>query len=108
MISHLAMRNCYSYLYLVLLLVIGSTAFGQVGNLPSRPSDRMVVQLSEGPLSSAEISRLDAKMKGYEDSTSTQIAILLVETLHGMDPNQFTQEVGEAWGVGQDLSLIHI
>lgn len=102
MISHLVMRSCYSYMYLVLLLAIGSTAFGQAGNLPSRPVDRMVVQLSEGPLSSAEISRLDAKMKGYEDSTSTQIAILLVETLHGMDPNQFTQEVGEAWGVGQD------
>ena len=54
---------------------------------------------------------LEKKLRNFNDTSSTQIAIATVPTLKGYAPNDYAQRLAEKWGVGQkgkDLSLIHI
>jgi uncharacterized protein len=37
----------------------------------------------------------------FNDSTSTQIVVVLVKSLSGYDKNEFARLIGEKWGVGQ-------
>lgn len=43
---------------------------------------------------------LENKLQAYDDSTSNQIAIVIVEDLKGYDANQFATAIGDEWGVG--------
>ncbi len=52
-------------------------------------------------LSVKEISTLEAKLKAFEDSTTTQIVVLLMESLDGEDLEDFSMEVAEDWKIGQ-------
>ena len=44
---------------------------------------------------------LENKLVAYNDSTSTQILVLTVESLDGYPLEMFANEIGEKWGVGQ-------
>lgn len=52
-------------------------------------------------LSADEVKKLEAKLKAFEDSTSTQIVVLLMESLDGEDLEDFSMEVAEDWKIGQ-------
>ena len=53
-----------------------------------------------GLLAPAERDALERKLVAFDDSTSTQIAVVILRTLHGADPAMFATELGQAWGVG--------
>jgi uncharacterized protein len=44
---------------------------------------------------------LERKLLAYEDTTSTQVAILIVNSLNGYEVVDYAQRVGQNWGVGQ-------
>jgi len=75
----------------------GSPASAQV---PSPPKS-LVTDLGEF-LEPVEERALERKLQSYQDSTSTQIALLTVQDLGGMDPQEYALEVGRVWGVGQE------
>jgi uncharacterized protein len=52
-------------------------------------------------LSDGEESSLESMLVKFTDSTSNQIAIVIVPDLCGMDKAQFATELAESWGVGQ-------
>jgi uncharacterized membrane protein YgcG len=52
-------------------------------------------------LSDAEEQALEKKIKAYEDSTSTQIAIVLLNHLHGVPIEKQALEIANDWGIGQ-------
>jgi uncharacterized protein len=54
-----------------------------------------------GFLSSDEINSLEAKLRGYLDTTSTQIYIAIVPDLLGYDKSDFAIRLAEKWKVGQ-------
>jgi uncharacterized protein len=54
----------------------------------------------ENFISPSEAAALERKLVAYDDTTSNQIAIVIVEDLKGYDANQFATELGEQWGVG--------
>jgi uncharacterized protein len=54
-----------------------------------------------GILSADEVSRLESKLVLFNDSTSTQIAVVIVKSLNGYEVNDFTQRLGQKWGIGQ-------
>ena len=56
----------------------------------------MPVSLSQG-----ETTRLEQKLVSFNDSTSTQIVLVIVKSLNGYDKNDFAQRLGQKWGVGQ-------
>ena len=43
---------------------------------------------------------LESKLVAYDDSTSTQIAVVLVPDLSGNDVSDFAFKLGRAWGIG--------
>ena len=43
---------------------------------------------------------LENKLVAYDDSTSNQVAIVIVETLQGYSANEYATALGRKWGVG--------
>ena len=83
---------------LCLLLFTGTALKAQ---LPSPPYPPKLVNDYTGTLSTSQINALEYKLVAYNDSTSTQILVLLVDDLQGYDVEQYATEIGHSWGVGQ-------
>lgn len=90
--------------YLFILSVLISTitfdkAFSQ--NIPARPVPPRLVNDFAGMLTPQEVNSLERKLVSFNDSTSTQIAIVTVSSLEGYDKADYAQQLGEKWGIGQ-------
>lgn len=74
-------------------------------SLPERPvPPRLVNNLSqEFPdfLSAAETEELETKLDRFNDSTSNQVVIVIVDDLKGYTAAEYSSLLGEKWGVGQ-------
>ena len=74
---------------------------GLKAQLPSPPNPPRLVNDYTGTLSSSEINSLEHKLVAYNDSTSTQILVMLVDNLQGYSIEKYATEIGHSWGVGQ-------
>ena len=83
----------------VLILFGVSSVAGQ--EIPARPDPPRLVNDFAGVLSGDEVENLERKLIMFNDSTSTQIVVVLVKSLNGYDMNEFARLIGEKWGVGQ-------
>ena len=83
---------------LLVLLTLGTTLKAQ---LPSPPNPPRLVNDYTGTLSAHQIDVLERKLVAYNDSTSTQILVLIVDDLQGYSVEQYATEIGHNWGVGQ-------
>ena len=83
---------------LIVLLTFGTSLKAQ---LPSPPNPPRLVNDYTGTLSSSEINTLEHKLVAYNDSTSTQILVMLVDDLQGYSIEKYATEIGHSWGVGQ-------
>ena len=79
-----------------LLTVVG---FGQ--DVPPRPNPPRLVNDLVGILNPGEREQLEQKLRAYNDSTSTQIVVLIVKTTDPYPIGDYAFQVGRAWGVGQ-------
>jgi uncharacterized protein len=84
---------------LSLLLISGGRLSAQ--EFPPRPEPPRLVNDFAGILSVNEINALEQKLVAYNDSSSTQIAVVTVSDLHGYDIGDYAQRLAEAWGIGQ-------
>ncbi len=73
-------------------------AFGQK-QVPPRAST--LVSDEPGILSGSQRERLESKLVAYNDSTSTQIAVVIENSLEGDDLFDYTVRLAESWGIGQ-------
>ncbi len=87
------------YVLLSMLFALAWTVNGQ--EIPARPDPPRLVNDFAGILTSEEVQSLENKLVAYNDSTSTQILVVLVKSLNGYDKNEFARLIGEKWGVGQ-------
>ena len=69
--------------------------------LPSPPDPPRLVNDYTGTLTAHQIGVLEHKLVAYNDSTSTQFLVLLVDDLQGYSIEQYATEIGHSWGVGQ-------
>lgn len=83
-------------LLFLLILVINSQA-----QLPSKPNPPRLVNDYTGTLTESQVSTLERMLVKYNDTTSTQILVLLVSDLQGYDIHEYATEIGHSWGVGQ-------
>lgn len=90
------MKLIYSILFVVLSTL---STFGQ--KLPEQPNPPRIVNDFANLLSAQEQQMLETKLRGYNDTTSTQIAIVVVPTLDGYDPSEYAFALGRKWGIGQ-------
>jgi uncharacterized protein len=79
--------------------VIISQGFSQ--NIPDRPVPPRLVNDFSRLLNSEEVGRLENKLVQFNDSTSTQIAIVTVPSLGGYEISDYAVRLAEKWGIGQ-------
>lgn len=81
------------------LLLFSVTAFTQ--DLPEKPVPARLVNDFTATLKSEEINALEQKLVSFNDSTSTQIAIVIVPDLKGYDKSDYAVRLANSWGIGQ-------
>ena len=84
---------------IVLLLFNAVGAFGQL-SVPQHGG--FWVHDEAGVLSAATKSQLESQLKAERDSTSNQIAVLIIPTLNGESIEAYSLKVAEQWGLGQE------
>ncbi|MEY2969982.1 MAG: hypothetical protein RLZZ599_355 [Bacteroidota bacterium] len=76
--------------------------FGQKDPNPKTwDAPTQLVTDAAGILSISEVKYLENKLLDYADTTSTQIAILTLNSIDGDEINLFTAELAQQWGIGQ-------
>jgi len=69
--------------------------------LPPKPNPPRLVNDFADMLSQQEVSQLEQKLRFYNDSTSTQIAVVTVINLEGYDVADYAVRLALDWGIGQ-------
>lgn len=84
---------------IVLVLVVGlQTAFAQ--NLPEPQNPPRLVNDFANILSQEEEDLLEKKLLWYEDSTGSQVAIVLISSLEGYDISDYAARLFNKWKIG--------
>jgi uncharacterized protein len=92
----LIFRMKYSFIFL--LVLCSAIALGQ--RTPPRPSPPKLVNDLVGVLTPDQQAHLEEKLVAYDDSTSVQIVVVIVNTLDDYDPVDYAVKLGRDWGVG--------
>jgi len=78
-------------------LCIGIPAYAQ--EMPARPDPARLVNDFTNTLTPAQQEALEKKLVAIDDSTSTQIAVVIIKSLNGYDVADYNVKLGRAWGV---------
>lgn len=85
--------------FALILSLFGLGVFAQE-NMPKRPSPPRLVNDFTNTLTAAQIQDLENKLVAYDDSTSSQLAVVLVKSLEGYDIAEYGLKLGREWGIG--------
>lgn len=92
-------RKFQQYIALVFFLVsIATRSLAQ--EIPAQPNPPRMVNDFVMKLKPNELSALEQKLRGYRDSTSTEIAIVIVKNTGESDPYDYAMKIAKTWGVG--------
>ena len=91
--------NLLKPFFILAALAVGFNSHGQ-NCIPAKPSPPKLVNDFADILSSQEEQSLEVLLVNFNDTTSTQIAVVTVKDLCDYDAASFTYEIGETWGVG--------
>lgn len=88
---------------IIILLFVSVLSFSQGPGDPDallkqRPGH--LVNDYTGTLTAGQLQALENKLVAFDDSTSTQIAVVIIPSLNGRDVADYNIELGRAWGVG--------
>lgn len=88
-----------NYIFLFLLLGLSINVFAQ--KIPEKPAILYPVTDEVGLLTQAEKDQLNQKLIKFADTTSTEIAVIIIPNTGGEDVNYLATMYGEKWGIGQ-------
>lgn len=91
------MKKIVSYLILFLFPLI----LRAQSDIPDQPKPPRLVNDLANFLSQDEVNSLETKLVRFNDSSSTQIAIVIVNSFNGYEKADFATRLGDKWGVGQ-------
>lgn len=94
-----AMNKAFKMLVLPAILMLASPVVSQ--DIPAPPDPPRLVNDLAGILEPQQVAYLERKVVAFDDSTSTQIAIVIVPTLGGYSREDYADRLGEKWGVGR-------
>ena len=86
---------------LPLLLLLALACPGRAQRIPPPPNPPRLVNDLAGLMQPAEADALERKLVAYDDSTSSQIAVVTVNSLDGDDIADYAQQLYESWGIGR-------
>lgn len=88
---------------IVFLLVVLFLPFClRAQNIPEPMRPARAVNDFAGMLSSEEQVRLEQKLRSFNDSTSSALVIVTVNSLEGMNIAQYATELAHQWGIGRE------
>ena len=95
-------KNCMKRILGIIALLISFYASAQVEDvIPKQPSPPKLVNDFTGKFLTQEQSlALERKLYVYDDSTSNQIAVVIVDDLKGYSADDYAMAIGRKWGVG--------
>lgn len=85
---------------LLLFSLVVAVLQGFAQTIPTQPKPPKHVVDFAGMMSEGDAATLDARLLKYEDSTSTQIAVVTIQSLGGSDIFGYAQDLYQAWGIG--------
>lgn len=88
---------------IITFLLAATLAFSQESFDPEtllKQKPAKLVNDFTGTLTPDQLQALESKLVAFDDSTTTQIAVVIVPTLNGNDIADFNVKLGRAWGVG--------
>ena len=90
------MKKIILTFFIPLMIIFSSSA----QTFPEKPNT--LVNDYTNTLSADQVSQLEHKLVAFDDSTSTQIAVVIIKSLEGNDIADYASRLGEKWGVGRD------
>ncbi len=81
-------------------LLVAASITGWAQQLPSKPNPPKLVNDFAGVLSGAEEQQLEQQLVAYDDTTSNQVAIVLIKTLDGYPIEEYANRLFREWGIG--------
>lgn len=86
-------------LYFLFLIPFG--LFAQ-DPFPEPMTPKRLVNDFTNTLSTDQLRMLESKLVAYDDSTSNQVAIIIINSLEGYDIAQYGAEISQKWGIGNE------
>ncbi|MEO0064974.1 MAG: hypothetical protein RI983_300 [Bacteroidota bacterium] len=86
-------------LLLILLLVV-SYVTGIAQNVIPPPNPPRLVNDYAGVLSKEQVAILEEKLVALDDSTSNQIAVVILKSLEGYEVQEYANKLFRSWGIG--------
>lgn len=86
-----------------ILLLVSVVSFSQDSFDPEKLLTQKPVQMVNdftATLTADQVQALENKLRTFKDSTSTEIAVVIIPSLNGKDIADFNVKLGRAWGVG--------
>ena len=87
--------------YIFIFLFIGLNVFVFAQKVPEKPAILYPVTDQVGVLTASEKDQLNQKLIKFSDSTSTEIAVIIIPTTGGEDVNYLATMYGQKWKIGQ-------
>lgn len=92
------MRPLIKILFCFTLLLSTFALLAQT--IPERPNPPRLVNDFTNTLTPDQQQALENKLVAFDDSTSTQIAVVIIPSTNGAGISEFNLELGRKWGVG--------
>ena len=90
--------------FLIISLLFSACAFAQVEKILPKPQTppRLYNDFTKGGnfLTPEQKEFLEKKLVAYDDSTSNQVAIVIVDDLDDYEANEYATALGRKWGIG--------
>lgn len=95
------MKSITRYILLLAALLLSLIGFGNDRYFPEPMTPKRMVNDYVGILSTSESQALEQKLRTYNDSTTIEIAIVIVDTLYGYEVSDYAFKLGDKWGIGK-------
>lgn len=91
-------NNMKRFLFTIAVIVCALNSIGQ--DIPARPNPPRLVNDATNTLTPDQKETLERKLVAYDDSTSNQVAIVIVQSIGDYAPVDYATKLGRAWGIG--------
>jgi uncharacterized protein len=91
----------YRYFLSIIIVLLFVGSLSAQGDFPEVPNPPKLVNDFSKTLTSSEVSSLESKLVAYNDSTSTQVTIVMIRSVGQYDISDYAFQLGEKWGIGQ-------
>ena len=90
----------WHYKLFLSFLLVTATITGWSQQIPPAPNPPKLVNDLAGVLSATEVQQLEQQLLSYNDTTSNEVAIVLIKTLNDYPIEEYATRLYHDWGIG--------